>query len=403
MVSRSGPIESEGRANDRYEVVTTNQRTAGNIPIPSMEFSGRLAAFPIGDILQWAHNDRRTGALVVRRSGCEKRVFFRDGEIVACFSDDAAEFFGQHLLVRGLVDEGRLIHALTVCQRGGGMLGGALVELGILTAEGVASALREHVEDQVCELFLWRNGIFYFSNEMLGEDQLLPLSLSATAVALEGSRRSDEYQRLRRVFVHDQVVLKKGTKKRENPGPLEKRILRVVDGRRTLAELYHEVRGSWFRFLDCAYRMTVDSVLDIGDVRDASDSHSTELRLADLLIEQVSEEQSIFLRQHLAIPFDALSHCVPVWVRPPDSDEESRMSQPVRAFYRQIDGKSDLSQLLADVSRDERSRRMDRLILQLRKGALALLPMAIDDLEGVAEREKRPANVRWWRRLRGEG
>jgi hypothetical protein len=70
-----------------------------------MEFSGRLAAFPIGDILQWAHNDRRTGSLVVRRSGCEKRVFFRDGEIAACFSDDAAEFFGQHLLVTGQVDE----------------------------------------------------------------------------------------------------------------------------------------------------------------------------------------------------------------------------------------------------------------------------------------------------------
>lgn len=367
-----------------------------------MEFSGRLAAFPIGDILQWAHNDRRTGALVVRRSGCEKRVFFRDGEIVACFSDDAAEFFGQHLLVRGLVDEGRLIHALTVCQRGGGMLGSALVELGILSVDSVAAALRDHVEDQVCELFLWRNGIFYFSNEMIADDQLLPDPLPATAVALEGSRRNDEYLRIRRVFVHDQVVLKKGSRKVEAPGPLEKRILRVVDGRRTLAEVFHEVRGSWFRFLDCAYKMTVDSALDIGDVRDASDSHSTELRLADLLIEQVSEEQSIFLRQHLAIPFDALSHCVPVWVRPPDQDEESRMSQPVRDFYRQIDGRSDLAQLLGSVPRDERSRRMDRLILQLRKGALALLPMKIEELEADADQGKRPAGARWWRRLKGD-
>lgn len=367
-----------------------------------MEFSGRLAAFPIGDILQWAHNDRRTGALVVRRSGCEKRVFFREGEIVACYSDDAAEFFGQHLLVRGLVDEGRLIHALTVCQRGGGMLGSALVELGILTADAVSAALREHVEDQVCELFLWRNGIFYFSNEMITDDQLLPHPLPATALALEGSRRSDEYQRLRRVFVHDQVVLKKGSRKVESPSPLEKRILRVVDGRRTLAELYHEVRGSWFRFLECSYRMTVDSALDIGEVHDASDSHSTELRLADLLIEQVSEEQSIFLRQHLAIPFDALSHCVPVWVRRPDKEEESRMSESVREFYRQIDGRSDLAQLLGSVARDERSRRMDRLILQLRKGALALLPVRIEELEAEAEQEKRPANARWWRRLRGD-
>jgi hypothetical protein len=366
-----------------------------------MEFSGRLASFPIGDILQWAHNDRRTGALVVRRSGCEKRVFFADGEIVACYSDDAAEFFGQHLLVRGLVDEGRLIHALTVCQRGGTMLGSALVELGILAADEVAAALREHVEDQVCELFLWRTGIFYFSNEMLADDYILPQPLPAGAVALEGARRSDEHNRIRRVFVHDQVVLKKGSRKLERPAPLERRILRVVDGRRTLADLYHEVRGSWFRFLECAYKLTVESVLDIGDVRDVSESHSTELRLADLLIEQVSEEQSIFLRQHLAIPFDALAHCVPVWVRPPDAEEESRMSQSVREFYRQIDGRANLAQLLSGVARDERSRRMDRLVLQLRKGALALLPQEFDALEAHAEEERRPANVRWWRRLRG--
>jgi hypothetical protein len=237
---------------------------------------------------------------------------------------------------------------------------------------------------------------------MIGDDQLLPHPLPSTAVALEGSRRSDEYQRIRRVFVHDQVVLKKGSRKVESPSPLERRILRVVDGRRTLAELYHEVRGSWFRFLECSYRMTVDSALDIGDVRDASDSHSTELRLADLLIEQVSEEQSIFLRQHLAIPFDALAHCVPVWVKPPDKEEESRMSQPVRDFYHLIDGASDLSQLMGSVPRDERSRRMDRLILQLRKGALALLPVRIEDLEAEAELDQKPANARWWRRLRGD-
>jgi hypothetical protein len=237
---------------------------------------------------------------------------------------------------------------------------------------------------------------------MVADDQLLPQPLPAAAVALEGARRSDEHQRLRRVFVHDQVVLKKGARRPEQPSPLEKRILRVVDGRRTLTELYHEVRGSWFRFLECAYKLTVDSVLDIGDVRDASDSHSTELRLADLLIEQVSEEQSIFLRQHLAIPFDALAHCVPVWAKPPDREEESRMSQPVREFYRQIDGRSDLASLLAGVAQEERSRRMDRLILQLRKGALALLPMQVESLEAQAEEERRPANVRWWRRLRGE-
>ena len=363
-----------------------------------MEFSGRLAAFPISDILQWAQNDRRTGSLVVRRSGHEKRVYFRDGDIVACFSDDAAEYFGQHLLVRGFVDEAKLIQTLTYCKRQGQRLGDALVELGVLGEASVAAALREHVEDQVCELFLWKTGIFFVTNEMVPEDQELPTPLPAAAVALEGSRRADEHARFRRIFVHDKIVLQRGEKRADGPTPLEQRVLHAAEsGQRTLVELYNEVRGSWYRFLDAAYRLTVEGAIDIADVGEATDSQSTELRLADLLIEQVAEEQTVFLRQHLAIPFEALAHCVPVWVRQPDADEESRMSDPVRDFYAQIDGRTDLETLLRDVSREERSRRMDRLILQLRKGALALLPVPLDRL---GEGDDDATRGRFWRKLR---
>ncbi|HEX9798654.1 MAG TPA: DUF4388 domain-containing protein [Thermoanaerobaculia bacterium] len=366
-----------------------------------MEFSGRLASFPIGDILQWAHHDRRSGALVVRRSGTEKRVYLRDGDIVACYSDDAAEYFGQYLLVRGLLREGELIQALTHCQRRGGLLGRVLVDVGLLRPEVMRAALREHVEDLVCELFLWKTGIFYFTTESVPADQMLPEPLPATALALEGSRRADEYRRIRRLFVHDHVVLVRGKRAAESPSPLAARIVRSVDGERTLAELYSEVRGSWYRFLEAAYRLAVDGVLDIGEVHDLSDSDSTELRLADLLIEQVAEEQSLYLKQHLSIPFEALERFVPIWVRSLDSAEETRSSRDVRAFYEQIDGRRDLAELLAGVDRDERVRRMDRLVLQLRKGALALLPAAVETLETAAEAEERPEPARWWRRLRG--
>jgi len=365
-----------------------------------MEFSGRLTAFPVGDLLQWAQNDRRSGALVVRRSGAEKRVYFHDGAIVACFSDDAAEYFGQYLLVRGLLDEGKLIQALSFCQKRGALLGSALVELGLLEPAQIRAALREHVEDLVCELFLWQNGIFYFTNETVPADQQLPEPLAASAVALEGSRRADEVGRMRRLFVHDQVILKRGAKALATPTPLGRRVVKLADGERTLRELYSEVRGSWYRFMEEAYRLTVDGALDIGDVRDPAESHSTELRLADLLIEQVAEEQTVFLRQHLAIPFEALERCVPIWVRTPDAAEGARMSDAVREFYEQIDGTRDLTSLLAGVDRDERSRRMDRLVLQLRKGALALLPAPLDSLEELAEAEGRPAAARWWRKLR---
>jgi hypothetical protein len=365
-----------------------------------MEFSGRLAAFPVGDILQWAQNDRRSGALVVRRSGTEKRVYLRDGDIVACYSDDPAEYFGQYLLVRGLLTEAQLIQALTYCQKRGGLLGKVLVALDLVRADEMAAALRDHVEDLVCELFLWKTGIFYFTTESVADDQRLPAPLSAAAVALEGSRRADEHQRIRRLFVHDNVVLVRGKSRAKAPSALAERILESVDGERTLAELYSEVRGSWYRFLESSYRLAVEGVLDIGEVHDPADTHSTELRLADLLIEQLAEEQSVFLKQHFAIPYDALESFVPVWVRAPGDAEEARASGAVREFYEQIDGRRSLAELVGGGDRDERARRMDRLVLQLREGALALLPAPAEELAAAAEEQGRTEPARWWRRLR---
>ncbi len=362
-----------------------------------MEFSGRLASFPIGDILQWASNDRRTGALVVRRSGAEKRIYLRDGGVVACFSDDPAEFFGQHLLVQGLIEEASLIRALTHCQRKGQRLGAALVELGILPSDKVEAALRLQIQDQVCDIFVWRSGIFYFAAESIPAEQELQDPIPAVALAMEGSRWADEFQRIRQVFVHDNIVLQRGRKAPQGLlTPLERRIYRTVDGQQTLAELYTEVRGSYTRFLQAAYRMAVSEALDIGAVGDHSDSASTELRIADLLIEQVSEEESVFLRSRLAVPFDAIEKSVPVWVRRPIETELAKMSSEERELCSQIDGSRELRSILGPLRADERARFMDAVVLQLRDGAIALLPVALDRLEETASSTE---GGRWWRKL----
>lgn len=368
-----------------------------------MEFSGRLAAFPIADLLSWAHNDRRSGSLVVRRSGAEKRVYLRDGEVVACLSSDPAEFYGQYLLAQGLLDERGLVRALTLCQREHVLIGTALARLGLMPEARIEQSLRAHVEDQVCELFLWRSGIFYFTNENLPDAQVLPEPLQATGVALEGSRRADEFARVRQLFVHDNIVLRRGEQAptRSNT-PFEFRIWEQVDGEKSLVELYNEVRGSWFRFLEAAYRLTVGGVLDIEAVHEPADSGSTELRLADLLLEQVAEERAVLFRQHLSLPFDAIERCIPVWAKPPAAAEEIRGSGDLRDFFKRIDGKTDLATLFAPVPLEERPEVMDRMVLRFREGALALLPAPAEALDAAADRAERrgtPTGARWWRGL----
>ena len=74
------------------------------------------------------------------------------------------------------------------------------------------------------------------------------------------------------------------------------------------------------------------------------------------------------------------------------------MAPPEREFYRRIDGAADLAALFAGFNAEDRSRRMDWLVLQLRKGALALLPVPVEELERSSDPSQEDRQ-RWWRRL----
>jgi hypothetical protein len=364
-----------------------------------MEFSGRLAAFPVADILQWAANDRRTGALVVRRNRREKRVYFRDGEVVACLSDDPAEYYGQHLLLQGHLTESQLVKALTHCQKTGDRLGVALRELGLLSETAVQETLRTQIEDTVCDLFLWRDGVFFFQGQVPPAEEILPEPIHTVGLVMEGTRWVDEYRRIRSVFIHDNVVVGKG---RKWPGDrlsaLQKRIVGAVDGNRTLAEIYGEVKGSHYRFLEAAFDLAVKETLDIESVGEANPSTSHEFRLYDLLLAQAAEEQILQARQHLMVPLELVARFYPICVNDPTPEERRKLPAELQEFYLRFDGRRTLKDLFS-ADQSVLSKELDLLLQQMHRGNVALLPAPIDQLEAEADKRGDSALRRWWRKL----
>lgn len=375
-----------------------------------MEFSGRLAAFPMSDLLQWAQNERCTGALVIRRSQREKRIYFNAGDVVGCLSNDPAEFYGQHLLLSGYLGDEQLFRSLSYCTERNVRLGTALRELGILAEDTIQQSLRHHIEDVVCDLFLWPRGIFYFQAEMPQDEEILPQPIVAVALAMEGARWQDEIARIRRVLVHDDVVLRRGDRWPGTAGsgesgelsPLQKRLAQGVDGRKTLGELYQKVHGSYFRFLEAAFQLCLSAVLDIEEVRETAQGGTQEVSVFDLLLEQAAEDQALVGRRHMALPLDLLERWFPVWVSEPSTDEQARMPVRARDFYARFDGRTSLGEAFSGDPK-ARGRELDLLLLQLQKGRLALLPAPVERLEAEAEKHGQPAFQRWWRRAFGQG
>jgi len=348
-----------------------------------MEFSGRLATIQFGDVLQLAEQERWSGALVVRRSSREKRVFLQGGRIVGCLSDDPAEFYGRHLLLQGHLDEAQLAEALAWCTRHGRRLGCALRELDILPEVTVRRTLGERIIDAVCGLFLWRRGVFYLEADEPPKEEIEAEPVDTFGVVMEGSRWVDEHDRIRKVLVSDRVVLRRGPRwppAPESP-PLQVLLAKAADGERDLEELYQHLGGSHFRFLEAAYALCLAEVLDIERVSGVGDTSVTgELSLLDILMEQAaSEESTILSERHFSIPVDLLVRLVPAWTERPTRSELEELRSPLARFLSGIDGRKPIRDLLS-TSADARSRQLEVLLVELRRGRLALLPAPVDEI-----------------------
>lgn len=357
-----------------------------------MEFSGRLASFPVPELLNWASNERRSGSLSIRRASREKRIYFQNGQVVACLSDDPSEFYGQHLLLNGLLDEAQLVHSLSLCRAEKKRLGIVLSEQGILSLEVIQRTLRHLIEDRVCDLFLWNHGLFFFQVEDPPEEEILAEPIETMALILEGSRWIDEKRRIEKVLAHDHLVLSRsGGWPGEELIPLQKRLAEEVDGEATLAEIYRRINGSYFQFLLAAYHLHQNGIVEVSGERE-SPAASMELHITDLLLEQAAEEQILHSRRHLALPIDVVDKYVPVWVRRPSAEELEEASERERLFYSRLDGSRRLDEILSK-DEAERNRQSELLLLQMRKATIALLPVSI------AELEDHPESTPWWRRL----
>jgi len=362
-----------------------------------MELSGRLTSFPIAELLHWAHNDRRTGALVVRAAGREKRIYFRDGEIVTCHTDEPSEFYGQFLLLNRYLDQDTLYRCLKLYRERRQRLGVVLQQEGLLDLADIQRTLRFHIEDVICDIFLWDHGVFFFRAEPPPLEELLAEPIATLGLALEGSHWVDEVRRIREVFVDDHVVLGRTEKASpEDLKPRQRRILDEIDGVRRLEALYGAVHGSFYRFLVAAFELHEMGLVEIVHHGRTLHPRRRDPGLDDLLWEQAMKERDRE-RRHL-VTLDDIERYVPLWVKAPDPEEWRRMPETVRDFYRRFDGRSRLQDILSD-DEDAWRNELDLLTLQIGKETVALLPAPVPELRAGAERRGGENQQRFWDEL----
>jgi hypothetical protein len=320
--------------------------------------AGDLQFIPLPDIMLLLTNNRKNGSLFCQNAGISKVLEFEKGNIVFARSTMAEDRLGEYLVSHRIVTESQLRRAepSTGNQE---RLGKSLVRVGLLTPDTLWEHVRGQVTEIIYSLFMWKRGSFEF-REGTPQPEKISLDVSVMTLIIEGTRRLDEWSRVREKIQSDGVVLAPV----KSPGQVdpsvslsevEQTVLTLVDGRRTVRMIVKRSCQGRFQTWQALH-----SLLSAGLIRiqllalDPPSPHSIEpvIAPADEALEQALDRYG----EAVALILDRAG-------QQHGSDEVARLRRKLRnaAFERaellrdvaiEPDGRIDRRVLLANVAED---------------------------------------------------
>jgi len=262
-----------------------------------LALKGELKTMLLLDVIQWLVNNLKTGILHIRSPrGISKRIYFKNGQILSTASSDPREYLGQFLISRGLITEKQLNMAMETQFKSGIKLGKILIMAGILEEKDLARMLKLKAEETLYDLFLWEEGEFNFEELSEIKEELIPMSLDATSLILEGIRRKDEWGRISKIIKSTKVVLSKKEELSNEKGqisPFELKVLEEVDGKKSLEQIGLNLHSSNFNICFAAYTLCTKGLTEIVEEKKSEEEISTEKVYSKI----VSEAKKLILEE----------------------------------------------------------------------------------------------------------
>ena len=213
-----------------------------------MALAGTLRDFSIADILQLIGLQRKTGVLTLTGPGDTVTLLLEEGSIVAVESEarKIEDRLGAVLLKTGKLRQAQLDQVLRQQRETGRRVGDLLVAGQIITRDDLARALELQTTQVLYRLFRWSTGEYHFRPQArVDYDREYFRPLPVDNILMEGMRILDEWPQIeRRVRSFDTVFeaaeeagLRVGVAPEPEMPPPQRRVLELLDGRRTVQDV----------------------------------------------------------------------------------------------------------------------------------------------------------------------
>lgn len=235
-----------------------------------MTLQGQLQHFGLAELFQTLALNQHTGTLVVEHGDEKKCIHFATGSI-SFVSTGQSIRFGEILMRSGKVTEEQIEAAVAQQEESGRLVGRILIDQGLITVDDVQIALKQKVEEELYDLFLWERGTFEFIPEYCPEELADPLqrytqiNIDPQAVLMEGLRQLDELRMIKSLIPDFRAIFLRSTNSPEliegdplcdpaiwaltkNPKPVNELLAASPRTRfQTLRCLHHFVASNWLK------------------------------------------------------------------------------------------------------------------------------------------------------------
>jgi uncharacterized protein DUF4388 len=208
------------------------------VPAHDTIIRGRLKALSIADILLFLRGLNRAGRLAARRAQEEVVLDLRGPYIVRVASTRPVDRLEEVLVATGRIaaDQAEDLRARAAAHPEVG-IGRALIASGLLTPRELVAARRDQARRVVLALFDWPEGEYRFDDGRTTSGWTTPVDLPILDLVVDGIRRAETALFAERLPSPD-WVFDAGEGAGDVPlEPHEERILSLLDGRRTIAEV----------------------------------------------------------------------------------------------------------------------------------------------------------------------
>ena len=234
---------------------------------PNEMLRGDLERVTLAELLQFLQLQRQNGVLHASHKHKRMTMAIRDGmvDFVQSVGTDEEFRLGRYFVKRGLISREE-IDRIVGSAGSGKLIGDLLIEQKKVTAEQLKDALAEQSAELTYEVLRWPAGRFVLTKEPFTPEAVkAKLGLGMSNLVLEGFRRVDEWRVMEKsidfeaVLVLDQLAL--DTVDSAQIGPEELRLLKAVDGHRTVRQVMAECALASFDAIQIVYRFVQSRIV----------------------------------------------------------------------------------------------------------------------------------------------